>query len=88
MIVLDTQFKEKSMRALTATAIVRPDHVLTVQMPTDVAPGAHQVVVVLQEGAPAEQKGELLENWPAHDAQLVNPHMSFRREDIYGDDGR
>ena len=77
------------MRALTATATVRPDHVLTVQVPADIAPGTHQVVVVLQEaGAPMSQV-DFMEDWPApHNTGLVDPNMTFRREDIYDDDGR
>ncbi len=76
------------MRALTATAVVHPDHTLTVQVPADVPPGAHQVVIVLQDAAPGPHAGGLTANWPAHQAGPSDPNMTFRREDIYGDEGR
>ena len=76
------------MRALTATATVRPDHLLTVQVPADIPPGTHQVVVVLQDAAPTTTRGNFLADWPAHDVGLVDPQMTFRREYIYCDDGR
>ena len=77
------------MRTVTATAIVRPDHVLTVQVPADIAPGTHQVVVVLQEAAPVAPFPDFLANWPApYDVGPVDPNMTYRREDMYGDDGR
>ena len=76
------------MRALTATAVVHPDHTLTVQVPADVPPGTHQVVVVFEDAAPALQPGPFTANWPAHPAGPADPDLTFRREDIYGDDGR
>jgi hypothetical protein len=76
------------MRAITTTAVVRPDHTLTVQIPADIPPGQIQVVVVLPEDATRPQPGQSVTDWPAHDVGLVDPTMTFRREDIYGDDGR
>lgn len=76
------------MRAVTATAIVHPDHTLSVQVPGDISPGVHQVVVVLQEDTPPPHTQQLLTNWSPHPVGLVDPTMTFRREDMYGDDGR
>lgn len=76
------------MRALTVTAVVRPDHMLLVQVPEDILPGTYQVVVVLQEDASAPQRDRFLANWRVHQTGPVDPNMTFRREDIYGDDGR
>jgi hypothetical protein len=76
------------MRAVTATAIVREDHLLTVQLPADIPPGVHEVVIVLQEAASRPQQALSFKDWPAHNVGLVDPNMTFRREDIYGDDGR
>jgi hypothetical protein len=76
------------MRAITATAIVRPDHTLTVQLPADIAPGIHQVVVVFQEEAPRPPQEQMFKDWPAHDVGPADPPCTYRREDIYGDDGR
>ena len=76
------------MRAVTATAIVRADHMLTVQVPADIPPGVHEIVVVLQEEASHPQPEQLFKDWPAHEVGLVDPTMTFRRENLYGDDGR
>jgi hypothetical protein len=74
------------MRTLIATATIDPNHMLTVQVPADIPPGAHQVVVVLED---VPTTGEaLIVNWPAHNVGLSDPAMTFRREDLYGDDGR
>jgi hypothetical protein len=83
------QPRRSTVRAVTATAVVRPDHTLTVQVPEDIAPGSHQVVVVLDEEAPGpQQQAEFWMKWKAHDVGLAEPSMTFRREDIYDDDGR
>jgi hypothetical protein len=76
------------MRAVTATAVVHPDHTLTVQIPEDIPPGTHQVVIVLQDSLSPRQQKIFLASWEPHDVGIVDPTMTFRREDIYGDDGR
>lgn len=76
------------MRALTATAVVHSDHTLTVPVPRDITPGVHQVVVVLQEDATSPQQEQLFTGWSPHQVGLVDPNMTFRREDMVGDDGR
>jgi hypothetical protein len=75
------------MRALGTTAVVNENHMLTMQVPADIAPGVHEVVVVIQEAETEKQNG-LFRDWPAHDVGLIDPTKTFRREDIYGDDGR
>jgi hypothetical protein len=34
------------------------------------------------------RSGNILDGWPTFPAGLVDPNMTFRREDIYDDDGR
>jgi hypothetical protein len=72
------------MRAITTTTTIGPDRVLTVQLPPDVAPGEHEVVVVLN-GATLTYPARLP---PPHPIGLSDPSDTFRREDLYGDDGR
>jgi hypothetical protein len=79
--------KELLMRALTTTAIVRPDHTLTVQVPPDIPPGVRSVVVVLEEPSPSPAASAPLRLSP-HPVGLADDARTFRREDIYGDDGR
>jgi hypothetical protein len=77
------------MRALTVTALVRADHTLTVQVPADIPPGVHQVVVVLQEETRDSPGEPFFANWPApHNVGPADPTCTYRREDMYGDAGR
>jgi hypothetical protein len=37
------------MRTIEATVTIRPDRTLTVQVPPDIAPGDHHIVVIIDE---------------------------------------
>ena len=77
------------MKTIETTAMVGDDRKVTVQLPLDVAPGPHQVVVVVD--APFGQQRPqtwTMDDWPMHDAGLVDPNFTMRREELYGDDGR
>lgn len=72
------------MKTISTKAVIGPDRVLTVQLPADVTPGEHEVVVVLN-GVATQQPV------PGHGPYPfgpVDPANTFRREDLYGDDGR
>ena len=76
------------MRTIETTAVVTPEHTITVQLPPDIPPGSHRVVVVIERnGAPAPPTVSWRE-WTPHDTGPVDPANTFRREDLYGDDGR
>ena len=78
------------MQTIETTATVLPDGTLTVSVPPTIAPGVHRVVVVIEEStAPTglEPQGEAIDlrplplpGWP--------DDATFRREELYGDDGR
>lgn len=79
------------MKTIETTAVVGEDRRLTVQLPADVEPGAHQVVVVIGEGsvaAPAKPPDGTEWKWPLIDVGPWPEGLSLRREDMYGDDGR
>lgn len=77
------------MRAVTATANVSPDHTMTLQLPADVRPGTHRVVIVLQDDPEATSPRPFLADWPAaHQTGPVDPDTTYRREDLYADDAR
>ncbi len=80
--------KEVFMRALTATAIVRADHTLMMQVPADIPCGPYQAVVVLD--APSVPATPTPAEWrlPVHDVGPWPEGVTLRREDSYGDDGR
>jgi hypothetical protein len=73
------------MKTICATARVGPDRTLTVQVPDDVPAGEHRIVVFIDDATSAGAADLPL---PVHEAGLVSPNPSLRREDIYGDDGR
>lgn len=78
------------MRTIETTATITPDGTLMAQVPSDVAPGQHRIVLVIDPEAdetlvrtpkpPLEFHVSPWEGWPTD--------STFRREDIYGADGR
>jgi hypothetical protein len=78
------------MRTIETTATIMPDGTLMAKVPSDIVPGQHRIVVVLEQETgetpapmpkpPLEFHVSPWEGWPAD--------CTFRREDIYGDDGR
>jgi hypothetical protein len=82
------------MKTIETMGRVSPDGTLTIQVPPDVEPGEHQVVVVIDDPLPA-RNGQIdsLETGPAPlDFPVRNygpwpSGLSLRREDMY-DDGR
>lgn len=74
------------MRTIETTAVVTPDHTITVKVPEDIPPGDVRVVVVVNHERPEAPLDWAA--WPAHNFQLRDPNCRFRREEIYGDDGR
>jgi hypothetical protein len=75
------------MRTIETTAVVTPEHTLTVQLPADIPPGTRRVVVVV-DAPPVQRPQPFTAGWPKYDAALTDPLCTFRREDLYGDDGR
>ena len=78
------------MRTLEITLTVQPDGTATLELPPDVLPGEHRAVLVIEEmaqEADREQPSDLLQ---LHTFALTNwaADATFRREDLYGDDGR
>jgi hypothetical protein len=76
------------MKAIETTAVVGDDRKVTVQLPPDVDPGPHQLVVVLDVPRSEPLHAWTMDDWPVHDAALVDPNFTMRREDLYGDTGR
>ena len=73
------------MKTLELTATIGPDRKLIVQLPGEVLPGRHQVLVVIDEVKPRPAAALDL---PVHDMGPWPENLSLRREDMYGDDGR
>ena len=75
------------MRAIETTATVTEDGTLSVQMPPDIAPGRHRVVVVIDETEGRAGERPALD-FPVHDSGPWPEGLSLRREDMYDDWGR
>jgi hypothetical protein len=75
------------MRTIETTVTVGPDGKLVLQLPPDVAPGPHRVVLVLEEQpAPAAARPSL--DFPVLSVGQWPEGLSLRREDLYDDFGR
>ena len=75
---------------IETTAAVSADHLLTLQLqlPDDVPPGEHHILVTIADVPAAVGVPEGLGEWPVHDAALIPADFAMRREDLYGDGGR
>ena len=81
------------MVAIQLKGTVQQDGTLELKLPAGVAPGEHELVVVLPLDAPAEERAG--ENGvpartrklelTAYPVGLVDDSFTFRREDLYGD---
>ena len=78
--------KARKMRTIETTATVTKEGTLTVQVPNDIPPGVHTVLVVIETTtAPNRPRLELA----AFDLSGAWPtNCRFSCEDLYGDDGR
>jgi hypothetical protein len=65
------------MRTIGTTIIVGDDRKLTVQLPLDVAPGLHQVVVVADWPKTGRPQAWTIDEWPVHDPALVDPNFTM-----------
>lgn len=74
------------MKTIETTAVVGEDRKLTVQLPPDVAPGRHRIVLMVDE--PEARAASTLDDFPTIDVGPWPDDLSLRREDMYGDDGR
>ncbi len=75
------------MRAVTVTGVVGSDHTLTLHLPADIPPGPRTVVVVLEDVPQVQQAAASLKFSP-HPVGPADPACTYRREEIYGNDGR
>ena len=76
------------MTTIETTAIVADDGTVTLRLPPEISPGPHRIVVVVGEPLGEQTKTWTTDDFPVHDAALVDASFSMRREDIYGDSGR
>jgi hypothetical protein len=80
------------MKTIETDVIVTQDGRIRIdlKLPTDVPPGRHRVVMVLDErpvSPPSRIKGSLAD-FPVHDLGAWPEGLSLRRADLYGEDER
>jgi hypothetical protein len=75
------------VKTIEATAKVTEDGTLTVKVPTTILPGAHRVVLVIEE-QPKDEDQPDVSDFPVHDFGPWPADLSLRREDMYDDWGR
>lgn len=75
------------MKTIETTAIVTPEGMMTVQVPLDIPPGKHHVVLVIDEQPMVGEKRPPLK-FPVDRYGPWPENLSLRREDMYGDWGR
>ncbi len=76
------------MKTIQTTILVDAEGKATIQLPADVAPGPHRVSMTIDAPPPPARpfRGEDL---PRHDIPWpFAPGETFRREELYGGDGR
>jgi hypothetical protein len=74
------------MKTIQTTALISPEHQLSIQVPPDIQAGEYEIVLVLQ-AKPAKKKHQPFK-FPIDDYGSLLAEPSLRREDMYGDFGR
>jgi hypothetical protein len=75
------------MRTIETTATITAEGTLTVQVPSDIPPGPHHVVVLIDD-QPSLPETRQLHDFPIIHVGAWPTDLSLRREDMYGDEGR
>ena len=76
------------MRTLELIGQVESGGRLTVQLPSDIPPGEHQIVLVIDERPLTPSESRTLDDFPVDDYGPWPEGLSLRREDMYGKWGR
>lgn len=75
------------MRTIETTAVVTSEGTLTLQVPPDISPGEHRVVIVIEKQLVQKEKRPPLD-FPVMSVGAWPENLSLRREDMYDEWGR
>lgn len=75
------------MRTIETTATVTSDGKIIMQVPADIPPGEHRVVMVIDE-QPLKKEKRLPLDFPVDNWGPWPENLSLRREDMYDEWGR
>ncbi len=81
------EFKELKMKVVQTQIVVGEHGRASLQLPPDIVPGEHHVVIVLEENTDDQVRTRLLD-FPIDSFGLWPRNLSLRREDLYHDWGR
>ena len=73
------------MRMIETTAVITDEGTLTVQVPPDIPPGDHHIVVIIDEQPTVPTPRPPLQ-FAAYPVGLTAPERTFRREELYDDE--
>jgi len=73
------------VKTIETRVTVTADGKVTLQLPPDIPPGEHKIVLVIDEQSVADWK-RLPLKFSAYPVGLVKESFTFRREDLYGND--
>lgn len=75
------------MKTVETQATISEDGTLTAKVPSDIKPGEHRTVILIDESQKTDTKRLPLQ-FPVDHYGSWSQDLSLRREDMYGDDGR
>lgn len=75
---------EEKMRTIETIATIEPDGKLILQLPLDIPPGEHRIVLVIGEQLSVKPTRPPLD-FPVDDYGPWPANLSLRREDLYDD---
>ena len=78
------------MKAIETNIFVKaPGRALVdLRLPLEMKQGRYRAVVIIEEYPVRKKRIKKGVRFPVFDAKPVNPNNTFRREELYGDDGR
>jgi hypothetical protein len=76
------------MTTIDTTVDIGSDRRLAIQLPDQVTPGRHRVILHVHDGQGTSQPTDIVASLPRLDLGAWPAGLSLRREDVYGDDGR
>jgi hypothetical protein len=77
------------MTTIEVDVVVNENREAVVQLPPEVEPGAHRLEIVVKEAPPQSRMvGYGALGLPVYDSGGMVRPSTFRREEIYGDEGR
>lgn len=62
--------------------------VVDLRLPPEIKQGRYRAMIIIEEYPVSKKKKKKAIRFPAFEFEPVDPKNTFRREDMYGDDGR